>query len=80
MKRILKSVESRMSRREEPRDRVVSHAPEKNIPTSNNVERNHSPTVPTLVPLGEWIDVIESTGFDPYNSGSFETSKSRSRK
>ncbi len=25
-------------------------------------------------------EVIESPGFDPYNSGSFETSKSRSRK
>ncbi len=26
------------------------------------------------------LDASESTGFDPYNSGSFETSKSRSRK
>ncbi len=25
------------------------------------------------------LDASESTGFDPYNSGSFETSKSRSR-
>ena len=79
MKRILKSMESRIPGRSQLRDRVASHAPEKNIPTSNNVECDHSPTVPTLVPLGEWIDILESAGFDPYNSGNFETSKSRSR-
>jgi len=42
---------------------------------------DHTPTLPVLTSLDEaMIGIIESPGFDPYNSGSFETSKSRSQK
>ena len=40
-----------------------------------------APTLPVLTSLdASFFEVAESTGFDPYNSGSFETSKLRSNK
>ena len=80
MKRILKSMESKFRGCPEVRERVTSHAPENNVTTPNDAVSDHSATVPTLTTLGKSFDVIESTGFDPYNSGSFESSKSRSYK
>ena len=56
------------------------------VTTKGNIEQENgdsdrTPTVPTLSILEESsFEVIESTGFDPYDSGSFESSKSRSRK
>ncbi len=78
MKRIFKWLESKFSRRSEVSGRVESHEPGKNVLIPNKYESDHTATLPTLTSLEESsFVVIESTGFDPYNSGSFDTSKSR---
>ena len=93
MKRFLKWLESKFSRHSV--EASEPHTPEA-VPVSaeDNVKEERrdydgSHTVPELTTLEESsivvtesteFEIIESTGFDPYNSGSFETSKSRSRK
>ena len=54
-------------------------ANETNAEESSDSE--HTPTLTTLTSLDEAKDFgVESPGFDPYNSGSFEASKSRLQK
>ncbi len=69
-------------------DRVESDEPGENVLNPDKCADDTS-TQPGLTILKESSyevieltgnEVIESPGFDPYNSGSFETSKSRSRK
>ncbi len=65
---------------------VDEHDTSVGVTTKENVKEENSasdrtPTVPKLTILEESsLDVIESTGYDPYDSGSFETSKSHLRK
>ncbi len=85
MKRILKSLETKFSRHSAAVEADERHTPV-GVTTKENVKEENSdsdynPTVPTLTILDESLFVvIESTGYDPYNSGSFETSKLRSYK
>ncbi len=81
MKRLFRWIESKISRL--PQDE--QHSPVEDLTTENNQEENsdsaHTSTVPALTPIKESsFEVVESVGFDPYNSGSFESSKSRARK
>ena len=47
----------------------------------NRAADDPTPTLPVLTSLdASFFEVVESAGFDPYNSGSFESSKSRSNK
>ena len=87
MKRISKWLESKIWRKPAAVGADGRHTPVEVTTMENVKEENsncdHTPTVPlpTLTRLEESsFHVIESTGFDPYNSGSFETSKSRSHK
>ena len=91
MKRFFKWLESKFSRHSV--EASEPHTPEA-VSTEDSVKEESrdydgSHTVPELTTLEESsivvtesteFEIIESTGFDPYNSGSFETSKSRSRK
>ena len=80
MKRISNWVEDTFSRCSGNRDRpkidsqeIIESVPEKGTGDA-------TPTLPVLTKLdASFFEVTESTGFDPYNSGSFESSKSRSR-
>jgi hypothetical protein len=81
MNRLFKWIESKTSQM--PTD--GQHSPVEDLATENNQEENgdcdHTSTVPTLTTIKETsFEVVESDGFDPYNSGSFESSKSRLRK
>lgn len=85
MKQITNWLESKLTPRSDGVDEDDHHAPERASPTENVEEErgasDPTPTLPTLMSLDQsWFDVIETTGFDPYNSGSFDSSKSRSRK
>ena len=61
-------------------DTSVGVATKENVKEENSAS-DRTPTVPKLTILEESsLDVIESTGYDPYDSGSFETSKSHLRK
>ena len=61
--------------------RVESHGPGKDIQMPNIYDCDDPFKQQQLKTLEESPFVVtESTGFDPYNSGSFESSKSRSRK
>ena len=65
MKRILKWLETKFSR----------HS------AAVEADERHTRTLATLTSREESPFVVfESTGYDPYNSGSFETSESRLRK
>ncbi len=88
MKRIFKWLETKFSRhsaaveadeRHTPVDKYVSHdtitQPVLRIPVARIREESSYEVIESTE-----NEVIESTGFDPYNSGSFESSKSRSRK
>ena len=55
---------------------VESDEPGENVLNPDKYADDDTMTQPALTIL----EVSESPGFDPYNSGSFETSKSRSRK
>ncbi len=84
MNRILKWLESKFSPRSAAVEADERHSPV-GVTTKENVKEensasDHTPTLPILTILEESYKVIESTGFDPYNSGSFESSKSRSHK
>jgi hypothetical protein len=47
------------------------------IEDEKHEDDDHTSTVPSLTSLEESsFLVVEETGFDPYNSGSFESSKS----
>ncbi len=75
MKRILKWLESKFSRHS-----AAVEADERHTPVDKHVSHD-TVTQPVLRTREESsYVVIESPGFDHYNSGSFETSKSRSRK
>ena len=81
MNRLFKWIESKISRL--PQD--GQHRPVEDLTTENNQEENgdgdHTSAVPTLTSIKESsLEVVESVGFDPYNSGSFQSSKSRARK
>ncbi len=96
MKRILKWLESKFSQRsdaveaDEPHTpvgvaevpgRVESHGPGKDIQMPNIYDCDDPFKQPVLrIREESSYIVIESPGFDPYNSGSFDTSKSRSHK
>ncbi len=61
-------------------DTSVGVTTRENVKEENNAS-DRTPTIPTLTILEESsFEIIESTGYDPYNSGSFETSKSSLRK
>jgi hypothetical protein len=84
MNRVFKWLESKFSRDSGGVEADDRHTPvaatTKDKAKEENGDRGHTPTLPTLTSLSESsFEVVESTGFDPYNSGSFETSKSRSR-
>ncbi len=94
MKRILKWLETKFSghsaavEADEPHGGVESDEPGENVLNPDKCADDTS-TQPGLTILKESSyevieltgnEVIESPGFDPYNSGSFETSKSRSNK
>ncbi len=84
MNRVLKWLESKFSRHSggvEADDRYALVAATTKVRVKEeNADQYHTPTLPTLTSLSESsFEVVESTGFDPYNSGSFETSKSRSQ-
>ena len=85
MKRVLKWLESNFSRHSSDVEAYDRHAPAAvttvDYVKEDNGDNYHTPTLPTLTSLSESsFEVVESTGFDPYNSGSFETTKSQSRK
>ena len=85
MKQITNWLKSKFSSRsagvEEDEHHVpVSVSAEENV-KEETVASDHAPTQPTLMSLDQSLfEVIETTGFDPYNSGSFDSTKSRSRK
>ena len=86
MKRILKWLETKFSghsaavEADEPHGGVESDEPGENVLIPDKYA-DDAITQPALRILDKSsLDATESTGFDPYNSGSFETSKSRSRK
>ena len=85
MKRFLEWLETKFSRHSagveaDERDISVGVTTKENVKEENGAS-DRTPTVPTLTILEESpFEIIESTGYDPYNSGSFETSKSRLRK
>ena len=55
--------------------------PEKGVFIPQKSAVDATPTLPVLTSLdASFFEVAESDGFDPYNSGSFETKKSRSYK
>jgi len=81
MKRILKWLETKFSRHS-----ATVEADERHTPIDKH-DSHDTITLPVLRIREESSYVViespglnESPGFDPYNSGSFETSKSRSRK
>jgi hypothetical protein len=85
MKRITNWLESKFSPRSAGVNEGEHHGPVRVSSTESVKEEtrasDQTPTLPTLVRLDKsCFDVIETTGFDPYNSGSFESSKSRSHK
>jgi len=85
MKRITNWLESKFSPRSAGVEEGEHHGPVRFSPKENVKEEtgasDQTPTLPILVSLDEsCFDVIETPGFDPYNSGSFESSKSRSHK
>lgn len=81
MNRILKWLESKFSQRSADVEADEQHAPV-GVTTDENVKQENSasdlaPTIPALTFIQESsFEVIESVGFDPYNSGSFDASKS----
>ncbi len=85
MKRVLKWLEAKFSRHSAVVEADEHHSAV-GVTTKENIEQENSdsddtPTIPTLTILEDSsFEVIESTGFDPYDSGSFESSKSRSHK
>jgi len=85
MKQITNWLERKLSPRSAGVEEDEHHDPVR-VSTRENVKKetgasDHSPTLPTLTNLDKsWFDVIETTGFDPYNSGSFDSPKSRSHK
>ncbi len=75
MKRILKWLETKFSRHS-----AAVEADERHTPVDKYVSHD-TITQPVLRTREESsYVVVESPGFDPYNSGSFETGKSRSHK
>jgi len=80
MKRILKWLETKFSRHSAAVEADERHIPV-GVTTKENVKEENSDsdytlTLATLTSLEEPPFVVfESTGFDPYNSGSFDTSK-----
>jgi len=85
MKRVLKWLETKFSQHSaaveaDEHDTSVGVTTRENVKEENNAS-DRTPTIPTLTILEESsFEIIESTGYDPYNSGSFETSKSSLRK
>ncbi len=92
MKRVLEWLETKFSRhsagvKADERDTSVGVTTKENSKEENSAS-DYTSTLPTLAIIRESsyevsessLDASELTGFDPYNSGSFETSKSRSRK
>ena len=78
MKRIFQWLERKISPESDGSSTAVEDTP--NVEDVQN-DNDHTSTVPTLTTLDESsFLVVEETGFDPYNSGSFESSKSRLRK
>lgn len=81
MKLHAKWLKRKLSRRSEVPGRAASHESGKSVLIPDQSASEQTPTLPALTSLEESsFIIIESTGFDPYNSGSFETSKSRSSK
>ena len=84
MKRILKWFASKFSPRSpadeaDERHTLAGATSEDGVPEDQD-QLDHTATHPTLTILGESpITVEESDDFDPYNSGSFESTKSSSR-
>ena len=78
MKRIIQWLKSKISPESDGSSTAVE---EIRIVEEEHRDSDHTSTIPTLTTLDESsFLVVEETGFDPYNSGSFESSKSRSRK
>ena len=85
MKQMTNWLERELTRRWAGAQENDRHAPERVGPRENGKEQigvsDNTPTQPTLMNLDKsWFETIETNGFDPYNSGSFDSSKSRSHK
>ena len=81
MKRISSWIENQFSQSSEIADRDENVEAKSSALTLNKCDGDPTPTLPVLTSLdASFFEVDQSTGFDPYNSGSFITSKSRSRK
>ena len=81
MKRIFDWIQDTFSKRSEIPDRAENEEPEKIVLIPSKCAADPTPTLPVLTALdASFFVATESTGFDPYNSGSFETAKSRSNK
>ena len=80
MKRFLEWLETKFSRHSaaieaNERDTSVGVTTKESVKEENSAS-DRTATVPKLTILEESsLEIIESTGYDPYNSGSFETSK-----
>ena len=85
MKWFLEWLETKFSRHSagveaDERDTSVRVTTKENVKGENSAS-DRTPTIPALTILEESpFEIIESTGYDPYDSGSFESSKSRLRK
>jgi hypothetical protein len=81
MKLISNWIEDHFAQRSEISDTAESIEPKLCVQTPKNFAGDPTPTLPVLTSLdASFFEVAESNGFDPYNSGSFVTSKSRSGK
>ncbi len=81
MKRILKWLETKFSRHSAAVEADERHTPVDKYASDHTITQPllRIPKEPSYVVV-ESPGFIESPGFDPYNSGSFETGKSRSHK
>ena len=83
MKRISKWLKSRFSRHSAEADEhhaPLGVRPEENVKEENSGSDHITPLPTRTIPKESSYIVVESIGFDPYNSGSFESSKTRSHK
>ncbi len=86
MQRFLKWLESKFSRHSSDVEADDRHAPLEVRPEENVKEENSGSGDTATLPIlksskkSSYIVVESPPGIDPYNSGSFEMSKSRSRK
>ena len=77
MNRILKWLQSKFSHRSTAESPSPAGVTGEETVDEENFDSEHTPTVPILTIVDESpLTVVETKGFDPYNSGSFGASKS----